>query len=130
MEKYLYAEVYGFGLLLLIVVLSVIFQRKNKVLTIEQKLFGTLLIMDFFALATDLVSWLINGVMFEGSRIIHIVDYTIFYIFSGLVFFFWFMYEENQGKQIKAVVMQNHSNIYLAQFFPKRGQRLMEGGQW
>lgn len=92
MEKYLYAEVYGFGLLLLIVVLSVIFQRKNKVLTIEQKLFGTLLIMDFFALATDLVSWLINGVMFEGSRIIHIVDYTIFYIFSGLVFFFWFMY--------------------------------------
>ncbi len=92
MEKYLYAEIYTICLFLIIIVLSVIYQRKNKVLNVEQKLFGTLLIMDFFALGTDLVSWLINGVMFEGSRVIHILDYTIFYIFSGLVFFFWFMY--------------------------------------
>ena len=92
MEKYLYAEIYGLCLLVLLIVISVLFQRKNKVLTIEQKLFGTLLIMDFFALSTDLVSWLIDGVVFPGSRIIHIIDYTIFYVFSGLVFFFWFLY--------------------------------------
>ena len=92
MEKHLYAEIYIICLCLLIIILSVIFQKKNKVLSIEQRLFGTLLIMDFFALATDLISWLINGVVFEGSRLLHIVDYTIFYVFSGLVFFFWFMY--------------------------------------
>ena len=92
MEKYLYAEVYGFALLLLITVISVIYQRKNKVQTIEKKLFGILLIMDFFALLTDLISWLINGVVFPGSRVIHIIDYTVFYVFSGLVFFFCFLY--------------------------------------
>lgn len=92
MEKTLLAEIYILCLLLLLMVLSVIFRRKNKVYTIEQKLFSILLVMDFFALITDLISWLINGVMFEGSRVIHILDYTIFYLFSGLVFFFWFMY--------------------------------------
>ena len=106
MEKTLLAEIYILCLLLLLMVLSVIFRRKNKVYTIEQKIFSILLVMDFFALITDLISWLINGVMFEGSRVIHILDYTIFYLFSGLVFFFWFMYATYVLYRSKEIILK------------------------
>lgn len=92
MEQFLYAEINIIGFIILAILLSN--QKRSVGITIQQRLFNTLIIACMHILVLDTGMWLIDGKVFTFSKELNILISTLFYFFCGFIPFIWTIYSD------------------------------------
>lgn len=92
MERFLYAEINIVGFIILAILLSN--QKRSVGITIQQRLFNTLIIASMHILILDTGMWLLDGKIFAFSRELNYLISTFYYFFCAFIPFIWTIYSD------------------------------------
>ena len=88
----LYVEINAIGICLLLIILYK--QRQDVGSSTLQRQFNYLLYATIIMLVVDTACWVLDGATFPGARTLKITSETIYYLFNGIIPFFWVIYVE------------------------------------
>lgn len=92
MERFLYAEINIIGFIILAILLTN--QKRAVGITIQQRLFNTLIIASMHILVLDTGMWLIDGKIFTLSKELNGLISTLYYFFCAFIPFIWTIYSD------------------------------------
>lgn len=90
MEKLLYTQINITGIIILVILLCN--QKKSVGITIQQRLFNTIIISVVWILVLDTGMWLVDGKRFLLAREANILISMAYYFFNVFIPFLWLLY--------------------------------------
>ncbi len=80
------------GIITLILMFFDFGSRQPKKREIDDNIFTIVLFINIGLLASDMITWILTGKQFYGSREINIASTAIYYVLQPAICFFWLMY--------------------------------------
>lgn len=114
MTSILYAEI---NIICIITLLMLFFNSKSsKNGSIDQKLFGALIISTISVLVFDACGWIINGVPGDGAHIFNITANSLYFLLETVTGFIWLLYCDYKINQDE-IGMLRRASLYAIPLF-------------
>lgn len=94
MSIFLYVEVNAVGALLLLLLLINICRNSYKVISIDQKLFNSIMFLNLLIFIFDTGMWLMDGKLFWGLQNGMNITTVLYYISNPFICFLWLLYTD------------------------------------
>ena len=94
MENILYAEINMVGVALLLLLLNNMNKSGFKDISVDQRLFNGIMLLNLLIFIFDTGMWLVDGNPLPVLRAVNYVVTTLYYIFNPMICFFWLLYTD------------------------------------